>query len=283
MERTEMSERNFYRLIHSIRSVGFVVNSKNGHYEIERNNKLYNDISSLLTFSEEESHILQEAIYSIESTSKTKDDLINKLAALYDNERIPYSFIGKMNSQKVKPLLEGIRKKLQVKLAGYYSGNSGTVSDRIIEPFAFTHNYDAVWAFEPETSTNKLFKTSRAQKVVLLDINQKYLSEHNAAYVDCFRMSDMKQIKASFEMDLMAFNLLTEEFPLSSKLVSSISEGKYKFAGDVAKWEGIGRFILGLPSHIQNIEPLGLRTYVKSQVDFFYQNLLTLPKDGSKV
>ncbi len=269
IERLNISERNFYRYIRTLKDFGFVVNSNNGRYIIEKNNKTVKDISSLLHFSEEESFILNEAINRIEVSTKAKENLVSKLSALYDNDRIAIRFIAKEQSSKIKPLLEAIRLKKKVVVEEYRSSGSGTIYDRILEPFDFTPNYVAVWAYESQTGENKLFKVERMKKVSLKDEEWEFETRHNADPVDCFRIAGKKQIPVSFEMSLLAKNLLTEEYPLSEQFITTKADNRYLFDGWVTGLQGVGRFILGLPGEIYEINNKELKNYIENKLKNF--------------
>ena len=254
MERLEISERNFYRYIKTLKDFGFIIDTSGGRYIIEKNNKTIKDLSDLLHFSEEESHILNEAINSIEASTKIKENLIGKLSALYDNDRIAIRFVTKEQSSKIKPLLEAIKNEKKVKVYEYLSSGSGKIGNRILEPFEFTPNFISVWAYEPESGKNKLFKVKRMKSVELTTENWSAKEKHKANLTDCFRIGGPKQIPLCFEMTLLAKNLLIEEYPLSEHFISSHGENHYRFNGWVTGFEGIGRFVLGLPGEIFNIE-----------------------------
>ncbi len=267
--RLEISERSFYRYINVLKDYGFVINCENDLYIIEKNNKTIIDISNLLHFSEEEAFILNEAIHNIEASSKSRENLIAKLSALYDSDRIAINFVTKENSSKIKPLLDAIRLKKQVKITNYKSSGSGSISDRILEPFEFSPNYISMWAFEPKSMKNKLFKISRMQKVEKLDNDWKFEDRHKADFIDCFRVGGKTKIQINFKMSLKARNLLIEEYPISEKFVSKNSDNLYSFDGWVSKFDGIGRFILGLPGEFFNIKPTDLQTFIINRQNFW--------------
>lgn len=269
IDKLELSDRSFYRYIGTLRDFGFVINNCNNFYFIEKNTKKFKEISSLLHFSDEESYILNEAIHSIVASTKLKENLISKLSALYDSDRIAVRFIGKEKSSKIKPILDAIREKQVIKIVNYSSSGSGKISDRIIEPFEFTPNYISLWAYEPKSNKNKLYKVDRMQHVELLKENWIFKSEHKASLLDCFRVGGKKKIPISFDMTLKARNLLVEEYPLSEQFITSKSENLYIFDGWVSTFDGIGRFVLGLTGEINNIKPNDFQTFIRNKLNFW--------------
>jgi predicted DNA-binding transcriptional regulator YafY len=264
-ERLQLSERGLYRYIKVLKDFGFVIDKDDRGYILKKNNKAAKELSSLLHFSEEEAYILNEAINNIPATTKPRQSLIAKLSALYDTDRIAIRFTAKEQSSKIKPLLEAIRNKRQVKVLDYRSSGGGTVTDRILEPFGFTTNYISIWAYEPESGENKLFKVERMKKVEPTEKEWRFENEHHADPVDCFRVAGKKKMNVRFEMSLLAKNLLTEEYPLSEPFIRTVNENRYVFEGWVAAPEGIGRFILGLPGEISHLENKEIRRYIEKK------------------
>jgi len=60
--------------------------------------------------------------------------------------------------------------KEQVLLKKYQSINSESITDRIVEPFGFTENYQTVMAYEPATQKNKTYNIDRIGSVEPLGI-----------------------------------------------------------------------------------------------------------------
>lgn len=266
-----MSDRQFYRYISTLRDWGFIVDEKEGKYHIPKKSKASGDLSNLMHFSEEESYILNQAIHTIEASNTVRESLISKLSALYDYDRIAFPFITKENSSKIKPLLDAIENKKQVRLIDYQS-NNGKISTRIVEPFRFTHNYIQIWCYEPESGICKTFKPSRIKKIEILSNKWKNEKLHKSNPLDCFRMADVKQYAITFEMTQKAYNLIIEEYPLSERFIRKLENDKYLFEGKISKPEGVGRFILGLPGEIFNIKGDILIEFLKNKLkkyDFF--------------
>jgi len=265
IERLELSERSFYRYIKTLKEAGFIIENKGLLYSIAKKSAQFKEISSLLHFSDEEAYILNEAIHNIEASSRVRENLIGKLSALYDSDRIAAQFVSKENSSKIKPLLDAIKGKKQVKLINYKSSGSGKISTRVVEPFEFTPNYISLWVYELSSKANKLFKISRIQKVELVDANWMYEPEHKVSLLDCFRVGGDKKIPVKLKMSMMAKNLLVEEYPLSEQFIAKINDKLYAFDGWVAKFYGIGRFVLGLPGEFYDIENVDLKRYMEEK------------------
>jgi predicted DNA-binding transcriptional regulator YafY len=265
--RYSISERSVHRYISLLRNAGFVISRPNdGMYYIEKNSPRFKEMSQLLHFSEEEAYILSKAIHSVDDVNILKTNLVKKLYALYDFDRVAVTVVKRENSENVHQLIQAIKEKKQVVLKNYQSSNSDLICDRVIEPFEFTTNYISVWGFDTESKTNKTFKISRITKVERLSCYWEFQQFHKTQPIDVFRISGMPVGKVKLKLSLRSRNLLTEEYPLSDKYIKQINDTEYLFESFVCGWDGIGRFVLGLCSEIEIIEPHELRLFLKEKV-----------------
>ena len=65
---------------------------------------------------------------------------------------------------------------------------------------------------------------------------------------------------------MAAANLLTEEFPLAEKYMEKIDDSHWMFSADVCRYEGVGRFVLGLYEDIEIIDSPGLESFLKGKM-----------------
>jgi len=269
--RFEISERSVMRYLSTFRNVGFVIERNEGSYRILKIDKPFRSISELLHFSEEEAYILTKAIHSIDDNNLLKSNLINKLYSLYNFDRVAETVVNPENIKTVHHLISAIREKKQVLLRQYRSSHGKLVRDRLVEPFDFTTNYQFVWAYEPESRTCKLFKTSRIGGVLILDKGFENEAFHGKEPMDVFRISSKDNVKVILKLSLRAFNLLTEEFPLAEQYVKKLDDNYWHFEADVCGFEGVGRFVLGLSDEVEVVEPESFRLYLKEKIKNFVE------------
>ena len=220
-------------------------------------------------FSEEEAFILSKAIHSIEDTDEFKSKLVKKLYSLYDFDRVIHAISKKEESENIYTLLQAIKQQKQVVLQSYKSGNSKNIRDRIVEPIDFTINYTGVWCYDTEDGVNKVFKASRIKHVVLLEQIWKYKPQHKKGIIDIFRMQSFEPSAIILELSLVAYNLIIEEYPLSEKYISKITDNLYRLECEVGNFLGVGRFVLGLPGEIKIIKSEDLKQYVQERHQLF--------------
>ena len=105
-------------------------------------------------------------------------------------------------------------------LVRYESGNTMSITDRLVEPIRFSTNYADVYAYEVSTGITKVFKISWINQVEVSLTAWQYEKKHGRIETDCFRMTGKEDIPVTLKMTLKAKNLLIEEYPLASKYVS---------------------------------------------------------------
>ncbi len=174
---TGLSIRTIERYISTFRDAGFVVENSKGRYWIDTNLCNGRSLADLLYFSEEEALVLSKAIHAIDDNNVLKQNLIGKLYSLYNAERVAKVIIKLENSANVHRLFSAIKEKKQVFLNQYHSANSGNITNRLVEPFAFTTNFLSVWCFEPESKENRLFKVARIGSVTVSEEDKEKVKQ----------------------------------------------------------------------------------------------------------
>lgn len=174
-------------------------------------------------------------------------------------------FTNKNKAAAISLLQQAYSQKRCAVLHGYSSNNGGIVSDRHIEPYDVRPEDNLVVCYDIDKQGTRVFSISRIGYVEILnDKPWTNTSKHKAAYVDVFHMSDDNaRIHISLQLDLMAKNLLVEEFPRAKEYITGHKkdENIWYFDTDVCRMEGIGRFYIGLANHITILEGDALKQY----------------------
>ena len=261
-----ISYRSIYRYIDTFKASGFVVEKlQKNVYKLGKMPRSYVDMKNLIYFSEEEAYIIDSLINGLDETNTLKTDLKKKLSAVY-NFTTMISYVQKKDiAERVEALGKAIRGKKKVVLKAYESANSKEVSDRHVEPFAFTTNCIDIWGFDTEKQENRIFKISRIGDVEILEDEWENEEKHERSKTDCFRMSGHEQTPVKLELGLQAKNLLLEEYPLAEKDLKR--EGKkWVLETMVSDMAGVGRFVIGLAHDIKVVDSPALTEYIKEFV-----------------
>jgi predicted DNA-binding transcriptional regulator YafY len=253
-QRFEVTERTIYRYLETFDAAGFLVERTEGRYRLQSGNINYKALQQNLHFSEEELHLLHSAISSLVPANKAALHLRQKLQTLYHYQALAQT-AAKRDTAKIQVISEAIDRKCCVLLNQYRSINSQTIQDRLVEPFAFHDDYEAVWCWERQSGSNKLFLVGRMDGVTLSRERWQYEKKHQVPFIDAFRISAPKPV-ADVEalLSLKAYSLLVEEYPLSEKYLQA-ENGSYRLCIPVAGYLGIGRFVLGLPGEVKVLGP----------------------------
>ena len=265
-KRLDTSTRSIYRYIDTFKTCGFAVEKiDDSIYRLISMPSGYKDLQKLIYFSEEEARVLTYLIESLDETNSLKSSLYRKLCAVCDTKSIKeYSGTSK-NAANVQALGNAMKDRKTVILKDYSSSSSGTVRDRVVEPFEFTNNHIDIWAYDCEKKDVRLFKIARIGWVDILTIDWQHEDEHDKGYLDAFRMQGKTQTHVRLEMTLRARNLLCEEFPLAIPDVTE-KDGKFIFDSMVSKMEGVGRFVIGLMGDIRVLDSPELVAYINDYI-----------------
>ncbi|MDD4748314.1 MAG: WYL domain-containing protein [Salinivirgaceae bacterium] len=263
------AQRTVQRDIETLGNVGFVVEhrSRSIPFLTPQQGSL-KEISDLIHFSKEEAYILHRAIDSIDDGTAMKQNLKGKLYNLYNYPWLADVVVNPELSNVVHNLMEAIDEEMSVVLKSYRSANSNVVSNRQVEPFQFTTNFEQVWCYCPTADQCKLFKTARIGSVEVLHQPWQHKAKHIDAQIDVFRISGQEYIgKAKLELNVRAYSLLIEEYPLAEQFVTPIGENSYLFEAPVCSYEGVCRFVLGLFPDIHILGDQGLKTCITEKID----------------
>lgn len=272
-----MTTRSIYRYIDTFRAAGFVMKREGNIHRIDKSSKYFKDISSLIHFTEEEAWILKSAIENIDENNLIKQNLKKKLYTVYNYKILAETVVKGKNAQIVDRLGEAIEQKKKVVLKNYSSANSKMVSDRFVEPFGFTTNYIQIWAYEPESGKNKLFKLSRISDVEITNHDWECEEHHQAGHIDIFRISSHQLLPVKLKLGLRAARLLMEEYPLSEKELEPISNNEWILDTKVCSYEGVGRFVMGLLHEIEIIESQEFIDFINHRMDAYITKAGSIP------
>lgn len=174
-------------------------------------------------------------------------------------------FTNKEKAANVATLQEAIKEKRKVIFHGYRSSNSGEIkAERNMEPFAFSSGYSHVWCYDLDKQKVSVFRADRIRSVEITEKGWEYEKQHKQGNMDAFHMTGDKPIRVILQLDLMAQNLLIEEFPEAKPSISATDDdNKWILDINVYKIEGIGRFYIGLAGDIEIIDAPELKEYVQ--------------------
>ncbi len=256
----------FYNYRNTLLESGFDVRQKDGQYWIDYPDQDYQALRNVLHFSEEECYLLGRCIDLLNENVDTANRLKQKLAAFFNQDKAIEAYIHKEKSALVRALRKAQKEKKQILLINYASGNSQTVKNRMVEPFEFKDDFNLVWAFDTALKQNRQFKVCRIEDIQESPLPWEYERQHKSKPVDIFRNTGDLNKNVTCTLSLKAKNLLVEEYPLAERFLSPAGKNHFLLNVAVAKYEGPGRFMMGLDEDVQVKGDEGFREYLKIKV-----------------
>lgn len=265
-ERLDVCERSTYRYIETLKLAGCTIikKGKNIHKLVKIPSEGIK-LEELVLISSEEAYLIHRMLRSIAGECPLVYNLELKLAAIFDAICITEIVGNKSASENIKELKKAINNHERVILMNYESGHTMQISNREVEPYAFSTNYADVYAYEIATGQNKIFKVCRIGWVKPTCHAWEYEDKHEVISPDCFRMNGKESIPVTLKMTLMAKNLLIEEYPLSERDLT-YEDGYWWLKTVVKDLAGVGRFFMGLSDQISIIDSPELVGYIAELV-----------------
>ena len=260
------STRNLYYTIGVLRKSGFVIVHEGRYYHIDPRSPFFQSIATAVDFTENEAIYLHGLLTAVEQDNAMASMLKRKLERFYHLAQYTDVRIQRHIYNNVTQLERAIRRKRVVILHGYASPHSQSVADRVVEPFTFLGDKNDVRAFELKSGVNKTFKVSRIQSVEVVDTPWFNESKHKDVYTDMFMFAGEEKHHVRLRFDLLARNLMLEEYPHSSVMITPEAQGKWVFEADLVSYIGIGRFVLGLFDHVEVLEGEGLKDFLNEKM-----------------
>lgn len=264
-ELLETDERTIYRYFKLLEALGFEVVKEFSKYKIQQKPGMDQTLN-YGTFSQEESQWLRSMIESQGKGNLLHDSIIKKLDVRSEVKQGTDQLFKANLSRLVDEIGLGIQQKKQVWLKDYYSLSSDTTSDRLVEPVAFSPNYETIHAFEPASKSMKVFKIERIGEVVLSQSPWKYESKHQLPGTQLFGFTGKSKFLVKLKLSKKAYQLMMEEHPNARPFMSIKNRNQFYFHGEIPQLPGLARFILGLPGEIKVEEGEELKTYLAEQL-----------------
>lgn len=265
-DRMGISRRMLYYYLESFRDWGFKVEKNGRVYSLDRESPFFKHLFETINFTEEEALTMLSILNKVEDRNAIIERLRRKLDRFYDLNILSNPQIREQVAHNVSVLYDAIKRHRLVKIMGYSSPHSKSVMDRVVEPFLMMNNNNDVRCYELSSKMNKTFKVSRMTDVLLLDLEWGNESKHKMIFTDLFMFSGEEKLPVKLRLDLLAYNLMIEEYPKSADFIVQETEKSWIFATDVASYLGISRFVLGLYGHIDVLESAAFAKYLSDEI-----------------
>lgn len=275
--RLAISRRMFYYYLESFRDWGFIVEKSGRCYSIDRESPYLKRLFETINFTEEEALTLLSILNKVGEENALAQRIRYKLNRFYDFHILDNPALRERVAHCVSVLYDAIKRKRVVKLVGYASPHSDTVSDRVVEPFLLLNDNNDVRCHELSSGQNKTFKLSRMRDVIMLDLSWSHESRHKQVFTDIFMFSGEERLPVAVRLDRLAYQVFVEEYPRAAHAVTQEDAAHYVLRTEVVSYRGIGRFVLGLYDHVEVLGDEGFQAYVRETLRRNYQRSLLPP------
>ena len=162
-------------------------------------------------------------------------------------------------------LQDAIQKERQVRLMSYKSSNSGTIKNRIVEAFHMDNN-EYIHCYEPDQDQIKIFRISRAEKVVMLEEPWQFKNKHKKLNIDPFHMSGETRTVVKLRLKLQAKNAIEEYYPGISQYIRQYDKNTWTLDTFTYNLYPLMVFYLSHAPYVEIVDAQGLKEEVKAYV-----------------
>lgn len=175
------------------------------------------------------------------------------------------------SDDKLIILQDAIQKGMKVRLMGYKSSNSGTIQNRLLEAFHIDSN-EYIHCYEAESDKVKIFRISRADRIVITDERWECKSKHKKLSIDPFHMSGDTKILVKLRLKLQAKNAIEEYYPETSQYIKQYNSDTWTLDTFTYDLYPLMVFYLSHAKYIDIIDAKGLKEavadYIKENIHF---------------
>lgn len=258
--------RNLYYTFKVLGNMGFHIVHIHTYYYIDVRSPFLSRISQSVDFTEDEALYLHRMLDRDAGENAMAGTVRRKLERFYHLQFYDDARLRRQVCQNTELLEQAINERRLVILHRYSSPHSGSVADRVVEPFLFQGDRADIRAYELKSKQNKTFKIARIGRVEIVDTPWFNEEHHRESFTDMFMFSGEVRHTVRLRFGLLAHRLMLEEYPHSAALMVQEDDRHWLFQADVASYVGISRFILGLYDEIEVLEDDGLRAFLREKI-----------------
>ena len=263
----DVSVRTIERYIILLREVGFRVTQKGPRFRIDQPDKNSFQHEDLIVFTLEEAKIIKDALLNQKLKGPLRNVLLDKLFAMTDLDQLADTFSTLHQANVISTINQAITEKKQVILRAYDAADHNA-RGILVEPIRFNTYYRYLRAFDLKTKQNKLYKTERIADAEITRDSWAFEGKHEKPGIDAFGISGSTPIEVRLRLSKRAKHLLVEEFPDTAPFVTRTAS-YWHFNGIVFGFEGVGRFVLGLPGEIEITSPSEFKGYIEQKIKHY--------------
>lgn len=214
-----------------------------------KEDKAYKQLKNLLHFTTEEQFFLNDAINQYDKNGKTANRVKRKLDSLYDYHKLGLDVLRRPHLQKINILEKAKNERYQIYLIDYFSSNSNSIKDRLVEPLQVSPMDDMLYAYDAEKKKVSHFRLSRISKIKATSKPFTYNRSFHIGATDPFYIVNDQQVMVHLKFGVAAYNELVARFPLTKNYIHPDAEedNVFDFQCKVnARFLGVTNFIFNV-------------------------------------
>lgn len=260
------SQRNLYYYLSFLREAGFVLIKTGTTYRLDRTSPFIAKLRQSVEFTHDEAAYLLRLLEQVEGNNPMVKNLAQKLNRFYDLHIYTDVKLQSKMADIIATIRKAIVEKHVVKIVGYSSPHSLTLTDRFVEPFLFLNDNREVRCYEMSSATNKTFKISRMEGVEIVNALWSHEDRHKQSFTDAFRFSGEERHLVMLKLGNLSCHLLQEEYPDAMPYLTRQADGTGILRIEVCSFLGIGRFVMGLYEDIEVLEGAEFMAFLKEKI-----------------
>lgn len=275
--RMGVTQRTVYYYLRAFQRPEFgLVKRGAGVYSIPREAPWVARLCGVVKFTEEELVTLRRVLSTADGQDPVAVSLLGKLERFYDLRILSPVEGSESEARRASLLYRAIREERTAVLHRYRSAHSGTVRDRLVEPFRLLNGNRDVRALDLETRECKTFRISRMDDVTVYDAPWIHPELHRDIFCDLFNFASEEPWPVALRLDTLSRDVLCEEHPRAELYITPEGGGeagdrcaRWLLEADVCSPVGVGRFVMGLYDHVEIVRGERLRAYVRDELRRF--------------
>ena len=273
-DRLGTTVRSINRYITELEEAGFDIEKERRIYSISLHSPFIRSVSKHLRFTGSNLSTLVALIREADSSNAAIRNLRVQFNNIYGDTLFEGVKIDKEYNRNLDTIYQAIKHRRKAILHGYYSPNSQSKKDRLVEPFRFIMNDNSIRCYEIESGMCKTFKMARiTEGITLLDEEWEHHAKHTSYFTDIFGFSGERTYRITLRLGILAARILCEEHGVSMKEMTQEDDTHWIYATNVCSYQGIGRFVMGLISDIDIIHGEGLKTFLSENLKVLTEKL----------
>jgi predicted DNA-binding transcriptional regulator YafY len=253
-----------------------IFDSKTFRYGL-KDDKVYDQLKNLLHFTETEQEFLSKAIANYDKYKefdRTTKQIKKKLASLYDYHKLGLEVLRKPHLQKINMLEKAKNEQYRIYLIDYFSSNSNSIKDRLVEPLQVSPMDDMLYAYDVDNDKISHFRLSRISRIKTTNEPFIYKKAFHIGSVDPFYIVSEENEKefVHLKFGVRSYNEIVTRFPLTKNHIRPDAEQENLFDFQCYvndKFFGITNFIFNVfhDKYLQVLEPPELVEHLEKNLE----------------